>query len=475
MKMYLSAFSLLILSSLVGCGGEQFGTVPQSSKDVASGVETYTASMCSSFTLTKPKVDILYVVDNSTSNYYLGDDIKTAVTNTVNSISGQFDYRVVGTTLIPDSTPYDDYQIMTNSTDALTSAASGRKVISPSELNFFNNRVTGTQEPGLRRVVEFMTANPDSVLRDGAYHIVVIVSNGRDTEVEIAETNGDTSLAKDSNNVTIFSKRLASLKNVKTNILHSQQLRLFSVVPKTNNCQEGWKHAPKSYTEMSKQLYIYSGATDNNSAQDSYDLCSSGSLTSIFTPVNNSIQENLQPHVYKYWPITFSGTNVDFSQLQVFKIVGGSGSATPVLMPSSTYTYKNSSVALNTRILPTVGEPQPGPHFVEFNSNSYITYPDCVQVKAVSKTEYFGYSVLPKEPKPSTILVRINGSTIPQSATNGWTYIGNSTRNVKMPYPAAGDELPAVTKSGFMIQLNGTSNYFKSGDTIEVDYIPAGI
>jgi hypothetical protein len=464
---------LFLLLALVGCGSEEFGTVPQSTTSNPDSVKAYEQLSCSSYTLIKPKVDILYVVDNSASSFYLSSDIKNAVKNTVNSISKQFDYRMIGTTLIPDSTPYDDYQIMTNSMDPLTAQASSRKVISSSELTFFTNPDGGSNEAGIGRVIDFMSNNPDNLFRQNAYHIVVLVSNGRDTQVEVDPLGtGQTKLAKNPDGTTVFSTRLASFNSLKAS-LNSQQLRLFAVTPKQHACKEGWRGSLLSYVKMANQLYDDSLATDNNSAKDSYDLCT-GTLSTIFTAINNSIKQVVIPHSYKYWPITFAkaGENVDFNQLQVYKVTGNSA---PVLLPSSTYAYRNIPAGVNTRVSPSEGEYQAGPHFVEFNTSSYITYPDCVQIRSVSKTEYFGYVVLPREPKPETISLRINGSVVPQSASNGWTYIGNSTRNIKVPYPNAGDDEPAVVKSGFMLQLNGTGTYYKSGDSVEVNYIPAGI
>jgi hypothetical protein len=105
-----------------------------------------------------------------------------------------------------------------------------------------------------------------------------------------------------------------------------------------------------------------------------------------------------------------------------------------------------------------------------------LVYPDCVIIKSKTRVEYFNYIVLPKEPRQDTIVVRVNGSPIAQSASNGWTYVGSRlNQNIKAAYPNPGDETPAVTKSGFMIQLNGSANYYKSGDSVEVYYLPAGI
>lgn len=476
MKTYWSAFfSYLFLLALAGCGAEQFGTSPQSTSSQANGLQSFEQLSCSSFTLIKPKVDILYVVDNSTSTYYLASDIQNAIKNTVDSISQEFDYRVVGTGLLPipnDSTPNDNYQFMTNSTDAYDSEAAGRKVISSSEFNFFSSVSGGNAEAGLRRVAEFMNAHrgsSDSLFRQGAYHLVVLISNGRDVEVETPSSfgNGETVL-----NQSVYNSRLSSLSAIKT-ALASQQFRMISVTAKSS-CQSGWLPSNKSYVSMSADLYNLSGAQDSSSSLDSYDLCGAG-LSSIFAAVNNSIKQVIIPHKYKYWPITSTNGDINVSSIKVYK---SSSTSAPVQIVGG-WSYKlnpNYPSGYNTRIEPTAGEPTFARHLIEFDAGSEIVYPDCISVTTNSKTEYFGYVVLPKEPKPGTIVLRINGSQISESSTNGWSYIGNVLgQNIKVAHPNPGDELPAVTKSGYMIRLNGSSSYYKSGDSVEAYYIPAGI
>jgi hypothetical protein len=450
-------FSLALLLTLASCGSEQFGTTPQSTTSTPDSLKSFQQLSCSSYTLIKPKVDILYVVDNSGSAFYLTSEIKTAITNTVNTISTQFDYRVVGTGLIPGTNPYDDYQVLTNSTDTLPNTS--KKIISSSELTFFSNPGTAYQsEKGLQRTIDFIN-NTGSLFRQDAYLLVVLVSNGRDTEIE-TDPNGTGATVQNS---TLFSARVASFNAIKTR-LNSTQLRFFSVTAKSA-CKSDWRGSSLSYVAMA-------GALANSS---SFDLCTD-SVTNIFAEVNSTIQQQVLPHKYRYWPITFAENNetVSLAEIQVKKFASDGTSTTLTRNTDWTYIDKVSAQTVYTRELPTVGEPVVGRHFIKFTN--LLTYPDCVQVSSVSRTEYFGWIVLPKEPKLTSMYVTINGVSIPQSTTNGWTYRGNmSVPNIKVPYPAAGDELPAIPKSGFMIQLNGSSNYYKSGDNVQVNYIPEGV
>lgn len=471
MKMKWSAFySLLFLTTLASCGSEQFGTTPQSSTSTADPLKVYEAHSCTNRTLISPKVDIIYVVDNSGSSFNIQDSVKTAVKNTVNSISKDFDYRVIGTTLLNapgDTTPNDDYRVMTNSNeDALPSEASSRRVFDPSDLTFFTNPITSyAPERGLGRTLEFMEHHLSSgLLRQGAYHLVVLVSNGRDDEVEYVKDG--TNL-----NYPTYSDRYQRFTNLKTG-LSSQQLRFMSVTAKTS-C-EGSKTSNLSYIKMANQLYADSGATDNNSTRDSYDVCSSG-LNNLFTAVNSSIQKIVIPHKYRYWPITFAkstDTRDSFGKVEVYRI---NGSSAPQLMSDSSWTWEAAPSGSKDIREDSGSEVVSAYHFIRFND--LITYPDCIQVKSVDRTEYFGYIVLQREPKPDTIYVTINGNAIPRSTTNGWEYKGNITRsNIKVPHPdSPGSEEPPIARSGFMIQLHGTSNYYKSGDNVQVNFIPAAI
>lgn len=474
MRIFLSATLILFLLGLVSCGKEEFGTVPRNTSESASPLKAYAHNSCSTFTLIKPKVDVLYVVDNSSSSYYIANDIKTALSNTVSKLSTDFDYRVIGTPLMETATGNNNFQVMTNSADLQGIPSDTRRISSASAFSFFTSTPVPGVEKGLSRIISFVDTHKNNLIRSNSYLVVVLVSNGRDLEVEedLGFGNGETKL-----NTSVYNARLASFRGLRT-ALDSLQLRLFSVTAKSV-CAAGYRTALKSYVKMSSDLYTDSLAQDNNSSLDSYDLCSSSGLSSIFTAINNSIKQVVLPHQYRYWPITFAENNemVSLGEIKVQKISPTGASVTLVRDTDWSYEDKGSSQVVNTRELPTIGEPVTGRHFIKFPDNKLITYPDCVLVTSVSRTEYFGYVVLPQRPKVESLSLRINGRVIPQSSTNGWSDLTSSpsTRNIKIPYPSAGDENPPVIRTGFMLQLNGASNYYKSGDNVEVNFIPAGI
>jgi hypothetical protein len=455
MKIQWSVFYALFLFALAGCGSEQFGAAPQSSSSGANAVSSFSQLSCTSSTLIKPKVDILYVVDNSGSALAMSNDIKTSISNTIGSISQQFDYRVIGTKLIPDTATDYDYRVMTNSTDSLPNTS--KKIISSSEMPFFTPPVVGApKEAGMRRAVNFIN-NSGSLIRNNSHLLIILVSNGRDNDIE--KDDDGLNSTPTIQNTSVLNTRISELNSIKM----SKSLIELRFMPIT-------AHSYCGEARSSANSYVAAAGLLTNS--EVFDLCASA-VSTIFAQVNSTIQQEIIPHQYRYFPMTFAkagDTRNTFGEIKVYKVTGNNA---PVEVSSGWSYYESASGMENTRELPTVGEPVSGRHFIRFDN--LVSYPDCIQIRSVTRTEYFGYIVLPAEPQPATISVRINGATIPQSASNGWTYIGNSTKNIKMAYPNAGDDQPAVTKSGYMIQLNGSSRYYKSGDSVVVDYLPASL
>lgn len=474
MKIYWSAFlSLSFLLVLAGCGAEQFGTTPQSNGSQQDQLQTFQQTSCAGKTLIKPEVDILYVVDNSTSTYFVSQDIKNAIQNTINSISTQFDYRVIGTPLLATAGGNQDYQVLSES--ALPSSVpASKKVSSASQFTFFQNLVTDQQEAGLERVRSFIADHSSAIgspklLRKGAYLFIVLVSNGRDTDVEIQQLNvsGTTQTPE-------FANRKAALLNLKAS-LESQQFRMFSVTANTkcSPVRDGYTSSEKSYAAMSQALFQANGFAWEQDA-DHFDLCSSNGIGTVFSRVNAEIQQIIIPHSYKY--AVASNTNADIDtqagRIQVLKV--NNGVTTP--MTSGWSYYENTGGSVETRVNKDTGatipgEPTTARHLVKFDS-PYITYPDCVSVTALSNLEYFGFVVLPKAPKLDTVILKINGAQVPASSSNGWSYIGQQTRNIKVQHNGYSDQ-PVATRSGYMLQLNGSNNYYKSGDNVQINYVPA--
>lgn len=482
MKTYWSAFflSALLLSS---CSQEQFGTAAQKISNPVTSVQTLEQRSCSNLTLINPEVDILYVIDNSSSNWYVPSEVKSAIQNTISSISADFDYRVIGTPLLATSSGNNDYQVLVKNSANFPSALNAKRVNSASEFNFFTGQpIQSSQESGLQRVRDFITAhNTDGLFRQNAYLFIILVSNGRDTTVEQGASWNpqETTLIGNGQNGTMYGDRLNALKQVKSS-LNSRQFRLFSLTPSTvggSSCPSGYLTANKSYVQMSKDLYLdHTPAIDDQGSTnypDHYNLCS-GSVSGVFASVNASIKKIVIPHKYRYWPVTMSATvGLDDATLQVYKENPSSGKV--LMNRGSQWRLIANPGNVNTRIEPSPGEPTNAPNVIEFLNGNDIVYPDCISMTSATNTEYFQYIVLTKpavqnDPQ-NPIVVKINGVAIPTSA---YAYTGYQQFPINIKVAHNGYlETPEQLRSGYMIKIIDSNYYYKSGDNVEVGFKPA--
>lgn len=488
MKIKWSAFfSILALATFVGCGSEQFGTTPQSTTQAPDPIKEYQQYSCSDFTLVKPKVDIIYMIDNTDSYMLASQALKDAINGTLSKVSSQFDYRIIATNLVnptldgatlSSATDNSDYRVYTNNADDLPSSVAVKKVITVSDLtNFIPAFRDRHQERGLWRLREFMNVHRTTgLLRTGAYQFVVLISNNFDNELEgYSVGSGGTGSYYPID--AAFNTRYGQFVTLKS-LLQAPQFRLFTITARTKDCNgnTGWRASNYSYIKMSQQF----GASDN------YDMCSQ-SFSSIFDSVNSSIQQQKIPHTYAYWPVTSVANSTSISDLANFQVnkISSNGTAT-ALTEGTDYIYASngSNGSYPDKNILKTNFPDPVQivsgvrHFITFTSNVNVTYPDCIQIKSTSRTVYYGYIQLQRAPQVNTIYVTINGRSIPQSATNGWTYLGNTNiANKKVDHPSdANDSIsPAEPVSGFMIQLNGADNYYKSGESVQVNFIPSAI
>ena len=94
---------IFILSALLiatSCGKEQFSTSRKVETSNTSPIQLNSSKSCSSFTLIKPQVDFLFLWDNSSSTTFINNATKTALNNTIDSISSRFDYHILLAPLI---------------------------------------------------------------------------------------------------------------------------------------------------------------------------------------------------------------------------------------------------------------------------------------------------------------------------------------------------------------------------------------
>jgi len=86
------------------------------------------------------------------------------------------------------------------------------------------------------------------------------------------------------------------------------------------------------------------------------------------------------------------------------------------------------------------------------------------QLVAVAEAVRFNYVVMNEKPMVSSIKVTKNGVTIPQSSSNGWTYVGYLANQATSYSPTSGN-----VRSGYFIKLNGTAEY-KGSEKIDISF-----
>jgi hypothetical protein len=474
MKIHLVLLTLLLAW---GCSKEEFSGTPKSEKYTANAVEVFQNLTCANSTLIKPPVDILYVVDNSLSAGYLKDTVKLQLQQTIQTVSNQFDYRIMVAPLLQDGGSDTFRPVITNGASSMPSSVN---VVSLENLSFFGNSVVGNAESGLQRSINLIdqnsVANGGGVFRNGAHTIVVLVSNEDDDSMYNCSQFG---CVFSSSKLSNMQSQYLSLRNR----LQAQQLRFFSVVAHSSCTSNGESFVEgRAYKEMSAYMYANASIppqaqpTDQagRSTKDSYDLC--GGSFAVYQGVNSSIQQEILGHTYDHWLVSAS-TVIDTNDIVVSKVSSsGTVSAVSAGGPNG-WSYAGYLTNQNTRVLPNPGEPKTG-YFIQLSGSAQVVYPDCLVVRTRTPTEFYGYAVIPSAPKTpvaDNVVVTIRGSRIPFSTSNGWSYEGyRENQNIKVNSNGTPNTSSPLTRTGYFIKLNGTAIY-ASGDSISVDYTPGGI
>ena len=468
--------SLLMLIGLASCGEETITQNTVKSGLTTNELQSFSVSTCSQRTFARPPVDILYVVDNTGSTLASSfQSIKNELQNTINTISSDFDYHIYFVPL--NASPGESattYPLLANNPDSIPNL-SQVNLVQPSNLEFFSQASGNNVELGMTRAYNIIQQNRNNgIFREEANTIVVMISNGDDTESKRTiggnTYNDSTVLNEQVEEFKSLTKQYADANPSLSNPLNAQMVRFFSLTAKST-CN-GWIRG-NNYQYLSQQLYDYQGLTDNNGGKDSVDLCSQNYST-LFSPINNSIRAVIIGHKYDHWKISSANeSQIQADDIEVTKLKQN-GDRIEIQEDSvNGFEYLGYQTNINTRYDPSEGEPVTG-LVVKLNGNARVEYPDCIIAKTRTPTEYFGYVTTPREPDLETVDMRINGNKVPPSAQNGWTYIGyRDTINIKVPGPDNVSVNPPNNKSGYVFQLNGNAIY-TNGDTIQVFYKPKG-
>lgn len=464
----------------------------------------------------KPKVDFLFLWDNSTSSVFINDSTKQALNRTIDNISSRFDYHVLMAPLMVGNTDPLNFQakLISENTNGLSSDALNLKIdrtLAAQSLNFSYS--SGSKEEGIERAIDLIKGNvSNGIFRANSYVYVVLMSNQDDSSWEkfpVAEVDRQNYLnAQEKEILCLRGNHVPQSGNCTGINLNSIQLRFMTITAFNpsgagNSCGGigSWDKGT-TYQEISKRVYsapynvggqIEYRQSDQNTRSDgmfdAYDICSQSSFSNIFDGINASINDTLIRHKYNYWPVASSGaTSIDPEEIRVFKDgVEMPKLTSPIPMGASGFTFNNYVQTVNTRYEPTAGEPFTG-YVVRLYGDAVVTYPECIRVQTQNPKEWFGFINLQTKPVESSIQLKINGQIVSQSSTNGWQLVKSSgqpayfnSKNIKIEGPGSFcpsnsttycPATPALNKSGYFLQLFGTAVY-SNGATIEVIYDPS--
>jgi len=486
-SLYLLA-SLLVLTS---CAKEEFAI----NKGLQSGsvnpiVQTST-KLCSQHTLISPQVDILMLWDNSSSFNFVTTASKSSMTKLIESVSENFDYHILSLPLVPASTANPLYEGILVAKDSASVSGSATSILKTKEQAVATLAFTpgpGSNERGVDRATSIIEANrSNGIFRNGAYTIIVLMSNEDDKGCEMDTGYASCTSYDRANYLAPKKTKLLCLRgNTAVNCggsgvsspLNSAMMRFITIAPLTA-CTSGFNKMNASYREVSKTLYEASYTNgwptsndhlspDVTGAPDSYNLCSID-FTHIFDGVNTAIKQTLIKHKYEYWPVANLNADVDPDTLRVVrsdsKILKNT---TDESNPTEGYKYIGDQTNHATRIEPTPGEPFTG-KMIQLIGNDKLVYPDCLTVTYDAKKLKYGYIYLKYgQPLVSSIEVRINGSLVPQSTTNGWSFIENLTLVASLDQSLKIYDLPPGAPSGYFLKLNGSYQFQTSNSAVNV-------
>ena len=493
------------------CGVSEFSTKKTQNQSTINPVSTNSTQSCSSFTLIKPNVDFLFLWDNSTSSVFINSQTKAALTNLVDQVSVDFDYHIAMAPLL--GTGNANTKIVTSTTAGLGASATAMRIDQASISNTISNfpLVSGSYEAGISRTNEILNLNKtNGVFRQNSYLIVVVMSNEDDNSwvpsgVAYYNPIFESQKYVDAQTNTLLCTRgnytppVGQLPCVGAP-LNSTQMRFISLVAHNSDspgqsCGGVALYRTNSiYKKVSEKVYLekYLGLSRHETQTtpyDSYNICDQANFSHIFDGVNQSIKQILIKHKYNYWPVATSGAAaIDPAEVRVFKDgVEFLKFNEPVAPGTNGFSFTNTIQTLNTRTLPTPGEPFTG-YMVKLYGTAQVTYPECVRVTTKTPKEYYGYIALTTKPLEATIVVKINGQIVNKGGANGWELIKTGqvptyfpSKNIKIQAPGVfcptnsvnycpGN--PAINKSGYFIKLNGNAVY-SNGAQVSVIYDPS--
>lgn len=464
--MKLSMISIVLaLFMLVACSEKsEFATPPDTTTVSVNSLTTYSYDSCAIEASINPKVNMLILIDNSTSTTLLSDAMKQSIINSIYFASTHFDYRIYVAPLIqPEGGDnFSNYPAFSGTPTGSTAIPqSSSQAI---EGLTFQNPAFGSDERGISRMIQLLNYNHNNGhFRNDSNTVTVIVSNGDDNEIAYnpaATTNQ-------------FEQKLNELKTFKQShdSTGQKQFRLVSYVPQSY-CKVGYVIG-RQYREMSKRLYaLYGDGSQSSYFPDTFDLCNQN-VPNIFSQINSSINPIPEKLTYAHWPIDeeledlVNRDQINLANLQVSTYDVATGTRTQ-LSQGADYTYNN---AFNGSLLVAghVNELTHQGHALNLNSpQARIQTPNCMSITAPEYKKYYGYIPVAIKPLKESIQLTINGRNITESAKDGWQLVSTYQPSLNILVPPTPAHITDL-RSGFMIKLNGTAVY-QDGASVQLTF-----
>ena len=478
MNKFLKLFCLL---TILSCGKEEF--IANKSLEILEVPPTFTSSLesCANHTLIRPPVDLLFIWDDTSSQYFVNEQTKAALRNTISLVSDRFDYHIFIAPLSGDVT--QPRFLVTRNTEGLSSSALNLRVNVDQAVEGISQFSTSTvsNEIGLfTSHLELTNNSANGIFRRNAHTMVILMSNGNDQRYS---SNG---LYDPISTNTYISNMQNNFNDLRAS-LNPLSLRFISLVPH-QSCIAGWKIG-STYRDFSKLIHEQTFDCANNPAADfecsratpdSHDICGLG-FNHLFDAVNNSISDTVIKHRYNFWPISFQREPLLFNPetIKVYKSNGEQLLELPDGVVDQTgWHYIGYKTNHPTSYEPVVGE-NVSAHMISLHRDAKVSYPECLIVSYDSPTYFYGYIALNSRPFENSIIVKINGQTIPKDPIDGWSILGvvpsQNLRVMGDNHPASplNEAYPAeVARNKFILKLS--PNYiYQSGDNVEVKYDPA--
>lgn len=439
---------------LVSCGEKDF--VAKKNVDENSFLNTRGSDVISgcnnNFNYNKPKVDFLFVWDNSPSTKFIDDSTINALNGILDSFSPEFEKHVLIAPMNYLSDEKDQNLFFIKDSQDWTSSKANSiltqmknvtpkkylKELMPKLGNGFG------YEQGVERARQLLNdLRGDGIFRNNAYTIIVVMSTG-----DIAYDIPPGQYATFSQKNAYINKKVSEFNALKTN-MNAEQLRFMSISAHSE-CKSGYRIG-YGYQQVSKLL--------NPSQNDAWNICTQ-SFSRIFEEINNNIQSEKIRHKYDHWAITpVNVPNFDVNDITVKDTNGN-------IIPQSTtngWQYLGYTTR-DRKYYPERGDSYTG-LLIQLFGTARLDFGECLEIITREPIIYYGYLLLNSKPLEDSINLSIDGQIVPRadlgvsaSQRNGWEYIGqqiNQNVKVKSASEFMVEGTPAEYRSGYMIRLYG--------------------